>query len=81
MAMRVFLSSALAAVLIAMASMFALNQVWQQADEAFSSPASVRLPTHGNTHNLVGNDWYSAKTHGWDEEIPTSNSPKSVLIH
>jgi hypothetical protein len=46
--------------------MFLLDrELQQQADESFPSTTSVRLPTHGNTHNLVGRDWYSAKEHGW----------------
>jgi hypothetical protein len=76
--MRVFLVSAVAMVAIAVGSMFILDQVVQRnADQAFSSSTSVRLPDHGNTHNLVGRDWYSAKEHGWGDEIPTSNSPIS----
>jgi hypothetical protein len=76
--MRVFLMSAVAMVAIAVGSMFILDQVVQRnADLAFSSSTSVRLPDHGNTHNLVGRDWYSAKEHGWGNEIPTSNSPIS----
>jgi len=65
-----------AMVAIAIGSMFILDEVVQcNADQAFSSLTSVRLPDHGNTHNLVGRDWYSAKEHGWGDEIPTSNSP------
>lgn len=63
--MRVFLVSAVAMVAIAIGSMFILDRVVQRnADQAFSSSTSVRLPDHGNTHNLVGRDWYSAKDHG-----------------
>lgn len=76
--MRVFLVSVVAMVGIAIGSMFLLDQVVQRsADQAFSSSTSVRLPDHGNVHNLVGRDWYSAKEHGWGDEIPTSNSPLS----
>jgi len=77
-AMRVFLASVMTMVVLAIGSMFILDQAVQRnADQAFSSSTSVRLPSHGNTHNLVGRDWYSAKDHGWGDEIPTSNSPIS----
>ena len=68
------------ALLIAMAAMFLLDrELQQQADQSFTSTTSVRLPSHGNTHNLVGRDWYSAREHGWENEgIPTSNSPTSL---
>ncbi len=76
--MRVFLASVMTMVVLAIGSMFILDQAVQRnADQAFSSSTSVRLPSHGNTHNLVGRDWYSAKDHGWGDEIPTSNSPIS----
>ena len=74
--MPVYFASTIAIVLLAFAAMFALDQgVQRNADEAFSSPSSVRLSDHGNTHNLVGLDWYSAKNHGWGTEMPTGNSP------
>jgi hypothetical protein len=77
-AMRVFLMSATSAIVLAIASMLILDQAVQRnADQAFGSSSSVRLPDHGNIHNLVGRDWYSAKEHGWDNEIPTANSPLS----
>ena len=73
--MRVFLMSAAAMVAVAIGSMFILDQAVQRnADQAFSSSTSVRLPDHGNIHNLVGRDWYSPNEHGWGDEIPTSNS-------
>jgi hypothetical protein len=76
--MRVFLMSATSAVVLAIGSMLVLDRLVQRnADQAFGSSTSVRLPDHGNVHNLVGRDWYSAKDHGWDDEIPTSNSPLS----
>lgn len=76
--MRVFLMSAAAMVVVAISSMFVLDQAVQRnADQAFSSSTSVRLPDHGNIHNLVGRDWYSPNEHGWGDEIPTSNSPIS----
>jgi hypothetical protein len=77
--MRVFLMSAVSAIVLAIGSMLFLDQVVQRnADQAFGASTSVRLPSHGNTHNLVGRDWYSAKDHGWGDEIPTSNSPVSA---
>jgi hypothetical protein len=59
----VFLTSAFAAIVIAGAAMLVLDQSWQQADQAFTSPTSVRMPSHGNTHNLVGKTWFSGKDH------------------
>jgi hypothetical protein len=61
--MRVFLTSVIAAIVIAAGAMLVLDQWWQQADQAFTSPTSVRIPSHGNTHNLVGKTWFSAKEH------------------
>jgi hypothetical protein len=68
-------------IVIAVGAMFVLDREFQyRSDESFTSP-SVRLPSHGNTHNLVGKDWYSAKEHGWKaESFPTSNSP-TALAH
>lgn len=77
--MRVFLMSVISAVVLAIGSMLILGQLVQRnADQAFSSSPSVRLPDHGNIHNLVGRDWYSPNEHGWGTEIPTSNSPLSA---
>lgn len=75
--MRVFLVSAATMFAIAIGSMLILDQVQRNADQAFSSSTSVRLPDHGNIHNLVGRDWHSPNDHGWSSEIPTSNSPLS----
>jgi hypothetical protein len=61
--MRVFLTSVFAAIVIAGGAILVLDQSWQQADQAFTSPTSVRLPSHGNTHNLVGKTWFSGKDH------------------
>ena len=62
--MKAFLSAAVAAIVIAFGAMYLLDSSFQsQADEAFISPTSVRLPSYGMTHNLVGKDWYSAKEH------------------
>jgi hypothetical protein len=80
--MGAFWSAVAVAILIAVGAMFVLDRELQyRSDESFTSPTSVRLPSHGNTHNLVGKDWYSAKEHGWEAEtFPTSNSP-SALTH
>jgi hypothetical protein len=61
--MRVFLTSLVVAIVIAGGAVLVLDQSWQQADEAFTSPTSVRIPSHGNTHNLVGKTWFSGKDH------------------
>jgi hypothetical protein len=62
--MKPFFASVAAAVVIAAGAMVALDTTWQrQADQAFVSPTSVRLPDHGDIHNLVGKTWYSAKDH------------------
>lgn len=62
--MKAFLISIVAAIIVAVGAMYALDATWQRrADEAFISSTSVRLPSHGVTHNLVGKDWYSAKEH------------------
>ena len=62
--MYVFLAAAVTALLIAIAAMIVLDdRVQRQADQSFQSGPSVRMPDHGNTHNLVGSDWYSANRH------------------
>ena len=62
--MKVFLISMVTALVVAVGAMYVLDSSFQlQADQAFISPTSVRLPSHGTTHNLVGKDWYSAKEH------------------
>jgi hypothetical protein len=78
--MGTFLSGLAVAILIAAGAMFLLDREFQhRSDESFTSAASVRLPSHGNTHNLVGKDWYAAKEHGWEaESFPTSNSPSAL---
>jgi hypothetical protein len=49
----------------------------RHADQAFTSTStSVRIPDHGNTHNLVGQNWFSPSDHGWESgTVPTSNKP------
>lgn len=62
--MKVFLISVVTAIVVAVGAVYALDWSLQlQADQAFASPTSVRLPSHGTTHNLVGKDWYSVKEH------------------
>ena len=62
--MRAFFTSVVAAIVIAGGAMLILDEGWQrQADQAFTSPTSVRIPDHGNTHNLVGKSWWSARDH------------------
>jgi hypothetical protein len=60
--------------------MFVLDRELQhRADENVHISHCARLPSHGNTHNLVGRDWYSAKEHGWENEgVPASNSPTAL---
>jgi hypothetical protein len=70
-----FATAVVVAIGLAIGGMYLLDKLQLRADEAFYYPTSVRIPTHGNTHNLVGKDWYSAKEHGWaNEGIPTSNA-------
>jgi hypothetical protein len=80
--MRGFLIAIVIAAGAAVGAMYLLDTGLQrQADQAFASGVSVRIPAHGNTHNLVGKDWYSAKEHGWDgAAVPTSNSA-ATLTH
>lgn len=61
--MKSFLAAALAAIIVAVGAVYALDPYWTQADQAFTAETSVRLPGHGDTHNLVGRDWYVAKEH------------------
>jgi hypothetical protein len=63
-AVKAFSASLATIIVVAIGAMYALDTVWQQrADEAFAAATSVRLPDQGNTHNLVGKSWYSAKDH------------------
>lgn len=62
--MKSFTLAVLAAAVLAVAFGYGLNLAWQhQADQHFASATGVRLPAHGNTHNLVGKDWSSAEEH------------------
>ena len=42
--MRALLTSVFVAMIIAGGAMLVLDQSWQQADQAFTSPTSVRIP-------------------------------------
>jgi hypothetical protein len=62
--MRSFFSAL--AVVIALSAVFYFTletSIQQRADEAFSSRSGVRIPGHGQTHNLVGTDWSSSTRH------------------
>jgi hypothetical protein len=48
----------LLAAVLAVIFGYTIDTTWQhQADQHFASTTEVRLPSHGNTHNLVGKDW------------------------
>jgi hypothetical protein len=67
--MKAFLAAIVAAAGIAIGAMYVLDGVFQrQADQAFNTGSSVRLPDHGNIHNLVGKSWSSATDHVADEQ-------------
>jgi hypothetical protein len=61
--MRVFLVSALAAIVVAIAAMYSLDRNWQTSDQAFTSTTNARYPHEDNSHNLVGKGWASADDH------------------
>ena len=61
--MRVFLVSALAASVVAIAAMYLLDRIWQTSDQAFTSTTNARYPHEDNSHNLVGKGWASADNH------------------
>lgn len=62
--MKAFLASIGATLVVALLAVYTLDATLQRpADQAFVSPTSVRIPDHGEIHNLVGKDWYSAKEH------------------
>lgn len=62
--MKIFVTALLLATVLALGFSYALDWSWQhRADEHFASTTGVRLPSHGNTHNLVGKDWLLAKEH------------------
>ncbi len=59
--MKIFLTAALLAIILAVGSVYTLGVFQLQADQAFASPSSVRLPDHGVIRNLVGTDWRETK--------------------
>ena len=62
--MRAFMIAIVAAIVLAVLGLYAINLGWQQtADQAFSSSTNVRLSHEEAGHNLVGKDWSSAKEH------------------
>jgi hypothetical protein len=61
--MRPFLAAVSAVIVIALGSTLILERVPIRADQEFYSKTSVRIPDHGNTHNLVGKSWWSARDH------------------
>lgn len=62
--MKSFIGAIVATVIVAVGAMYALDfQIQQRADSAFALAHSVRLPEHGNIHNLVGKTWLNARDH------------------
>jgi hypothetical protein len=62
--MRAFMIAVVAAIVLAVLGLYAIDLGWQQtADQAFSSSMNVRLSHEEAGHNLVGKDWSSAKEH------------------
>ncbi len=61
--MRVFMTSCVAAIVIAVLGLFVLDISQQTADQSFSSATYVSFPHQEAGHNLVGKDWSSAKKH------------------
>ena len=60
--MRAFMIAVVAAIVLAVLGLYAMDVGWQQtADQAFSSSTNVRLSHEEAGHNLVGKDWSSAK--------------------
>jgi hypothetical protein len=57
-AMRTFLGSVAAAIVVAVVAMFALDGAWRPADKAFTT-TGARVTHDG--HNLVGKDWHSSR--------------------
>lgn len=62
--MRAFFAAVAAALIIAVSTGVILDRVWERSDHKFTSRTGVsQPPDHGNTHNLVGKDWWSARDH------------------
>jgi hypothetical protein len=62
--MMAFLTAAVVAIIIAIGAAFVLEgSVQVQSDQALVTTSGARIPDHGDTHNLVGRDWYSPREH------------------
>ncbi len=61
--MRVFMTSIVALIVLAVVALYVLDLLQHTADQSFSSPTYVRFPHDEAGHNLVGKDWSSAKEH------------------
>jgi hypothetical protein len=62
--MRAFMIAVVAAIVLAVLGLYAIDLGWQQtAGQALSSSTNVRLSHEEAGHNLVGKDWSSAKEH------------------
>lgn len=62
--MRPFISAVTFIIALAAVSYLTLEtSIQQRADQAYASPSGVRIPVHGQTHNLVGTDWSSSTRH------------------
>ena len=62
--MMAFLTAAAVAILLAIGAAYVLEGSLQvQSDQALVTTSGARIPDHGDTHNLVGKDWYSPQKH------------------
>jgi hypothetical protein len=57
--MRAFVAAIVAAIVVAVGAMYALDGAWRPADKAFTTSGARITPEEG--HNLVGKDWYSSR--------------------
>lgn len=55
--MKTYVTTVIAVVALSAGYAYTLDAFQRQADEAYSSASSVRLPDHGVITNLVGRDW------------------------
>jgi hypothetical protein len=56
--MKAFLSGVVAAIVVGLVAMYALNPSWVPADQAYTT-TGARVTDAG--HNLVGKDWASSR--------------------
>jgi hypothetical protein len=62
--MTVFLTSIVVAIALAIgAALFLESTLQLRADQALVTSSGARIPDHGSTHNLVGEDWYTSRKH------------------